>query len=157
MSWNSLIFPAKKIRAEVIRAYVERAGYRGVVCFSCGNATRALRDAGLYVVDVAPGGSLQAGRWWDAAEIRRAWPDLLDATSGHLPAPLLREIAAAFKAHLGDLRGYYHEIPTGSGETLVCLAMAYPGHKFRPVYGQSDATQYEPQAPLNDLVLALQS
>ncbi|HEY0837212.1 MAG TPA: hypothetical protein VGE72_25090 [Azospirillum sp.] len=153
---KTLEIPQRKaLRAAVIARHVAGAGYAGVVCFSCGNASRALKAAGLYVVEVAPGGDLAPGRWWGADEIRRAWPHLLDATSGHLGAPLMAQIAAALRAHLGRLEPGAYAVPTGSGETLVCLAMAYPACRFRPLYGDTPGTRYEAAAPLNPLVAAL--
>ena len=47
-------------------------------------------------MDIAPSGSLSPGRWWEPHEIARAWPDLLDATSGHLPTHLLRDLAVTY-------------------------------------------------------------
>lgn len=140
----------------MIAAWCARAGLPGVVCFSCGNATRELKAAGLYVVDVAPGGALEAGRWWGADEIRRAWPHLLDATSGHLPPPIMVEVAAALAAELGRLAvDVVHEVPTGSGETITCLRMAYPAHTFAAAYDdRAIATRYNDRAPLAALVSA---
>ncbi len=144
-------FPNKALRAKVIARYVQAAGYRGVVCFSCGNASAALEACGLYVVDIGPGGSLQAGQWWTPAEIHKAWPDLFDATSGHLPIPLMLDIARAYRTYLGELQGEY-QVPTGSGETITCLRYAYPDCSFVPVYNLDRATRLEPNAPLNCIV-----
>lgn len=145
----------KALRAAVIARHVREAGLPGVVCFSCGNASKALKEAGLFVVEIAPGGDLSAGKWWTAPEIARAWPHLFDATSGHLPPPVMSAVAAALRDDLGDLSPATFEVPTGSGETLVCLAMVYPGSRFRPVYGVGRGTEFEPRAPLNGLVQAL--
>lgn len=131
---------------------MQKAGYRGCVCFSCGNASRALKKQGLFVVDIAPEGALDAKEWWAPAQIHKAWPDLFDATSGHLPMPLMNEIAAAFKVFLGNLPEPSYKVPTGSGETIVCLSLAYPDTDFVPIYNLDAATQYEPKAPLNKLV-----
>jgi hypothetical protein len=120
--------------------------------FSCGNASRALREAGLDTVDISPTGELLAGKWWNAARIRQTWPDRLDATSGHLPMPLMLEVARAFRGHLGNLWTGTYQVPTGSGETLVCLSMAYPNTLFMPVYDLDEATAYNAEAPLNDMV-----
>jgi len=131
---------------------MKRCGYRGCVCFSCGNASEALKKQGLYVFDVAPQGSLNANKWWTPEEIHKAWPDLFDATSGHLPIHLMNEIAAAFKTFLGNLPEHCYSVPTGSGETIICLKLVYPDIEFIPVYDLDPATKYEPDAPLNDLV-----
>jgi len=143
-----LRFPAKVIRAQIIEHHVRTAGYRGCVCFSCGNASAALRGRGLYVVDVSPSGMLAATRWWQPEEIKRCWHDLFDATSGHLPAYLMARIAEAYRAHLGALSDTIYDVPTGSGETIICLRWAYPGTNFRPVVDDTPATARHPQAPL---------
>lgn len=149
-----LDFPHKALRARVIAEWVRAAGYPGVVCFSCGHASRALKDVGLYCVEVAPTGALQAGCWWSPEEIHRCWPHLLDATSGHLPAPLMTKLADAYKAWLGDLtEGATYRIATGSGETVLCLKIAYPDCTFIPYYDNSSpSTTFSPAAPLNSWV-----
>lgn len=141
--------PQRKIvRALLIKWHVETAGYRGCVCFSCGHASSALREAGLYVVDVSPTGDLLANRWWTPEEIHRAWPDLFDATSGHLPAYLMVRLAAAYRNILGTLTLPRYRVPTGSGETLLCLRWAYPKTEFVPVFDCGPGTTREPGAPL---------
>lgn len=146
-----LIFPAKQIRAQVIAEYANAAGYRGVVAFSCGNATRELRAAGLWVLDISPSGDIApTGKWWTPAEIHRAFPDLFDATSGHLPAWMMIEIGKRFREYLGDIEG--GDVPSGSGETIMCLRWAYPDKIFRPVYNLDKATEYNDNSPLNYLV-----
>ncbi len=145
-----LKLPNKRIRAEVIARYVKQAGYRGVVAFSCGNATRALIEAGLWVLDISPNGMVApTNKWWTPAEIHAAFPDLFDATSGHLPGHLMVEIAKAYKQHLGELPNQVYEVPTGSGETILCLRWAYPGKTFVPVYNVGKGTEYDGRAPLN--------
>lgn len=153
---SSLTIPHRKaLRAAVIAQHVRESGLPGVVCFSCGNASRALKEAGLFVVEIAPGGDLSTGRWWTAPEIARAWPHLFDATSGHLAFPVMAAVADALRIDLGELPAGTYTVPTGSGETLVCLSMAYPACRFLPVYGIGQGTQFEPRAPLNGLVQAL--
>lgn len=152
-----LRFANKQLRAEVIAAYLRKAGRfdAGVVCFSCGNASRALQAVGLHVVDISPAGELHAGSWWRQADIARAFPAHFDATSGHLHAGLMAEIGAAYRAALGDLPDRV-EVPAGSGETVVCLAMAYPATAFVAVYDDSNpATTWSADAPLNALVKRL--
>jgi len=150
-----LRFPNKRLRAKVLAQHYFKCGnFAGVVCFSCGNASKALKDEGLPVVDISPSGDLEARKWFGAADIQRAFPNFLDATSGHLPPHLLKLVAAEFRAHLGELDGEHYAVPTGSGETLLALCMAYPQKWFSPVYDDSNpATTYEPEAPLNALVL----
>ncbi len=149
-------FPRKEIRADLIAHHVRLAGYKGAVCFSCGNASAALVKTGIYVVDVSPTGALEAKRWWQPWEVARAWPELFDATSGHLPLWLMVKIADAFKEHIGELKpGATHQVGTGSGESFVCLQIAYPEVHFEPVYGLTRGTQYDKFAPLNPVVNAL--
>lgn len=148
-----LTFPQRKhIRAGVIADYVQAAGFSGVVVFTCGNAARALRERGLDVLEIGPHGVLLPGRWWTPAEIHRAWPALFDATSGHLPAPLMVSISKAFRDFLGDLSQREYDVPTGSGETITCLRWAYPDTVFLPVYSLDAHTKFEPLAPLNYIV-----
>jgi len=154
---SRLTIPAKRLRAEAIAEYVRAAGVGGVVCFTCGNAAEELRRQGLHVVEVGPRGELDAGWWWPAERIARTWPHLLDATSGHLPAPLMARVAEAFRRYLGPLdMDVVHEVASGSGETVVCLAWAYPECRFAAVYdGRRPETRYGRQAPLNGLVRAV--
>lgn len=147
-------FPHKQIRAAVIRQYMEENGHTRAVCFSCGNASKALKEAGVDVLDISPAGDLAPRRWFTQAEIRRVFPDRFDATSGHLPAELMTRIARAFKDHIGQMHGHIY-LPTGSGETLVELKMAYPALRITAVYGMDAATEYSQEAPLNALVVAI--
>lgn len=113
----------------------------------------ALREAGVETVMVTPGSMwLQWWPWWTAWEIHRQWPNLLDATSGHLPIPVMQQIALALRENIGDLPEDAYMVPTGSGETILCLRWAYSGPQFIPVYNTFRGTKYEPLAPLNDLV-----
>lgn len=156
-----LTLPERKLlRASVVARYAAAAGYPGVVVFSCGNAARALQSAGrlhgLTVVPVHKGGPLVPGAWWEPAAIHEAWPTFMDATSGHLPAPLMVQLAGRLREHLGPLdRRHRYVVPTGSGETVLCLAMAYPGVDFVAAYDDTvAATRWEPGAPLNTWVEA---
>lgn len=150
----------KHIRAAVIAAYCRRAGITGVVVFSCGNASRALRlheHAGLRVVDIARDGRLSTTEWWTPEEIHSAFPGFLDATSGHLAPPLMAQLANAYREHLGELEeGVTYKVPTGSGETIVALSTAYPEHYFTPVYNVGTGTARDEKAPLNGLVDAIE-
>lgn len=145
-------FPAKKLRSKAVKRYMERRGMKHAVCFSCGNASRELREAGVDVLDVSPTGDMEALRWFEPSEIARLFPDAFDATSGHLPIECMLEVAEEFRA-VDVPDGAF--IPTGSGETLVCLKMAHPDRRLHAVYNLDDATKYEERAPLNRLVEAL--
>lgn len=135
----------------MINLYCKRAGYRGVVCFSCGNASAELKKV-IDTIDVSVTGDLTANKWWDSAEIHRIWPHRFDATSGHLPAPLLDGLALAYRQEIGELTEKEYNVPTGSGETIICLALAYPDIKFNAIYDVGPGTEYNEQAPLNGLV-----
>jgi len=150
-----LRFPAKTLRATVVRDWMVRAGVARAVCFTCGNAGWALVQAGVDVLCVGAGCGLVPGRWWTQAQIRAAWPARLDATSGHLPVELLLLLGEAYRAHIGpDLPSL--RVPSGSGETVVALALAYPGADLVAVYDdRQPETTYHPEAPLTPLVRRL--
>jgi hypothetical protein len=153
-----LQFPNKKLRARVIADFVRNSSYRGVVVFSCGNAAKALREEGLDVVEIGPRGDLQTQKWWKAAEIHRLHPGRFDATSGHLPACLMVEVGKAFREHLGDLAPGRYAVPTGSGETIMCLRAAYPSRSvvlYAAYNNDRPETERDPMNPLNDFVDAL--
>src|SRR5882672_2126355 len=153
MESKELHFPHKRIRAKVIAEFARSAAYHGVVCFTCGNAAQTLRDQGLEVTEVGPRGDLNPSKWWTIAEIHRTFPHLFDATSGHLPIPLLADIAKAFREHLGDLPSGRYSVPSGSGETITCLRVAYPLLTFDASYDNSKPeTVRHPDAPLNAIV-----
>ena len=150
-----LKFPNKKIRAAVIRDYMKEYKLPRAVCFSCGNASRELKAAGVDVLEISPTGSLNAAKWFTMGEIKNTFPDYFDATSGHLPLECMLRLADAYKAYFGgDLPAEVY-LPTGSGETLVCLKMAFPAAKITAVYNLDAATLYESGAPLNKLVALL--
>lgn len=150
-----LRFPHKRIRAEVIKEYLRGKGFRGVVCFSCGNASAELRRAGLRVLDISERGDLQARRWFDPGEIAETFRGWFDGTAGHLSAEVMNLLSAAYRDYLGDDIPERNYIPTGSGETIVCLKIAYPDKKFIAVYNLNAATRYEEGAVLNGLVRAV--
>jgi hypothetical protein len=147
-----LSFPAKMIRAKMISEYVRSADYSGVVVFTCGNAAAALRAEGLDVLEIGESGTLAPRQWWTPAEIHRIWPTRFDATSGHLPMPMMAKLTQAFRYHLGELPNGEYLVPTGSGETILCLRWAYPAIRFEPAYNVGRGTEYNEFAPLNTLV-----
>lgn len=150
---------AKHIRADVIDRYMRANGFRLCVCFSCGNASRILKEHGVPCVAVAPDGDLLAGRWWTMAEIRRTFPTAFDATSGQLPADVMLQVAHEFRKEFAPLfadgdKAYV--IPTGSGETVLCLKLAFPDRTFIAQWRTGDPNcEYEPCAPLTPFVRAL--
>ena len=147
-------FPNKALRAFAIKSYMEKAGYEKAVCFSCGNASRALREAGVDVLDISKSGDLQALRWFTQYEIKKTFPDHFDATSGHIPFECMQAVADIFKEYIGELPDHI-SLPTGSGETLVELKMAFPDTKITAVYNIDDATEYDEGCVLNSIVKAL--
>ena len=148
-------FNNKELRSIAIKAYMQRHGLDKAVCFSCGNASRQLKAAGVKTLDISPTGDLQANRWFTIGEIKTAFPDYFDATSGHLPMDCMLAVADEFYFNLHKAIPNEILLPTGSGETLVCLKMAFPKTKITAVYNLDAATQFEEDAPLNDLVRLL--
>lgn len=149
-----LRFPHKKIRAEKIKQYMQQAGYKKAVCFSCGNAARELLRAGVPTIHIGEKGILTPKVWFKQAEIHDTFPECFDATSGHLPMELMLRIGRAYREYLGDLDECVY-VPTGSGETLVCLKLAYPDTDFVAIYNIDEKTEYSEDAPLNGLVKEL--
>ncbi len=151
-----LILPHRKItRAKIIREYMQRAGYAAAVCFTCGNAGRALIDVGVETLVVGPGGALLPEKWWSQADISRAWPHLFDATSGHLPMEVMLQLAEEYRQRYRQVlkNGGSYVVPSGSGETAVALALAYPRAHIVARYDNTrPECKYEPGAPLNKLV-----
>lgn len=147
----------KHHRAMAIAQHVRRLGHERVVCFTCGNAAKALRNVGLDVVEVGPEGPLRTKRWWTPGEIAQAWPDRFDATSGHLPVWMMTDIGLRVLSMYPRLSTEeVYEIPTGSGETLCCLALANPRLRLVGVYDERlPETTYHSEAPLNTLTRAL--
>ena len=153
MEVELLRFPHKRIRAQIIKQYIE-GRYKKAVCFSCGNAAMALEDAGVKTLHIGEHGVLKPQKWFTQAEIHEMFPDYFDATSGHLPAELMNMLANAYKNYLRELPPEVY-VPTGSGETLVCLKTAFPAVDFVAVYNLDKATEYGESCPLNALVKAL--
>ena len=152
-----LTFPHKMIRSKVIKAYMQEAGYDRAVCFTCGNAGRELQEAGVDVLIIGAGGKLLPNYWFSMAEVQSTFKGYFDATSGHLNIELMKRIGKAYKRYLGNLESPQH-IPSGSGECLVCLKLAYPGVDFIAEYdvqGLEEPTRYDEQSPLNALVRLL--
>jgi hypothetical protein len=148
-------FENKRIRAEVIAKYIKNAGYDGVVCFSCGNASAELKKCNINVIDISPNGGLIANKWWRAWEIKKAFPLFFNATSGYLNLELMYEIGIAFKKEIGNLPTNV-EVDSGSGETAICLALVYPNVKFTAIYNNNNlATTFNAESPLNVLVKKL--
>lgn len=155
MTRIDIAYKAKRARARVIARYMERNGIRRCVCFSCGNACDALIADGLDCVAIAPERDLRAERWWTMEEIRQTFPTAFDATSGHLPVDVLLDVADAFRSEFAGLfeEGCEYIVPTGSGETILCLKLAFPRIFFRAEWVRGiPALEPEPLAPLRPFV-----
>ena len=151
MAFELFRFPNKSLRAQGIKEYMRRAGYDRAVCFSCGNASARLKAVGVDLLDISTGGDLIAGRWFTQSEIKRWFPECFDATSGHLPLECMIDISRIFKRYLRKIPGEIF-LPTGSGETLVELKMAFPACKINAVYNLDAATEYSVDCVLNGMV-----
>lgn len=149
----------KAIRARVIERYMREAGYAQAVCFTCGNAARALRRRGVTLWAVSHRGGeginevLAPGEWYTPATVaRRFGKTYFDATSGHLPMPLMVEIARELREAVALALDREWLVPTGSGETIVTLRLAFPENRFVPVRLGTPETEYSEHAPLNLVV-----
>lgn len=149
---NLLVFPHKKIRAELIKEYLNRSRYDKVVCFSCGNAAREIKEAGIDTLFIGEDGELKPNEWFTQLKIDNIFPKYFNATSGHLPIELMQMLSERYKTYLGELSSDVIYVPTGSGETIICLKIAYPHKKFVAVYNLDNATKYDNENPLNCLV-----
>lgn len=146
---------AKQIRACVIHEYMLQNGYDHCVCFSCGNATRALKAEGVSCISISPDGDLTANRWWSISEVRKAFANAFDATSGHLPIDVLIAIAKKYREAFSDVfvKGKEYVIPTGSGETVFCLSMAFKDIKFIAQWRKDDPScEMSVEAPMTEII-----
>ena len=146
---------AKEIRSSVIHQYMQQNGYNYCVCFSCGNATKALIKEGVSCISIAPDGDLTANRWWSIAEVRKVFANAFDATSGHLSIDVMQAISKKYREAFSDIcvAGNEYVIPTGSGETVFCLSMAFPDIKFVAQWqkGEPSCEMYE-DAPMTQII-----
>jgi hypothetical protein len=147
-----LVAAVKLARTYAVRDYVVAAGGVGVVCFSSGNASRLLREAGLDVVDVSPLGDLQPRGWISAGLIRRWFPNRFDATCGHLPLAVMASAALILRRLTARPARWETAIPSGSGETLAILRMAFPDRRFYPTTDGTPATERDPNNPLSTIL-----
>ena len=147
----------KRIRAEIIKAHMKDLRIERAVCFTCGNASKALRKAGVKTLSIGPGQDLNPEeKWFEVDDIKKEFPEHFDATSGNLSVDLMNQIAREMRRTLGkDFKG--GKIKVGSGETLLVLTIAYPELKGKiiPIRTQRPETQYDKGAPLNKLLSAI--
>jgi len=149
---NKINLWQKKIRSTVIAEYLLSINTNKCVCFSCGNSALFLKEAGLNVVYVGEKASLIPSKWFTFNEISNYFNGLFDATSGHLPFPLMIRISELMKKEMPIYKGKT-DILTGSGETIICLKLAYPNVNFKPIREENNpATEFNVNAPLNKLI-----
>ncbi|MDP8255083.1 MAG: hypothetical protein P9M14_04995, partial [Candidatus Alcyoniella australis] len=144
----------KAIRAQVIAEHLRLLGATRCVVYTCGNAARALREEGLDVVEVGPRGALQPSRELTYEEILQAHPGLFNATSGHLPPPLMYRLAERIFEHLPVEIFQNHKTiycPCGSGETLVAMAHLVPFSRLVAVVSDQIAALRFDFSPLKHL------
>lgn len=147
-----LIFPHKEIRSKVILKYYYKE--KNFVCFSSGNAVAELKKLTPNVIGCGGyvGADYSPTSWFSQRDVEIAFPNEIDVTCGHLPIELMVKLADAYREYLGELTDSVYEVPTGSGETIVCLKLAYPDKDFIAVYNLDKHTEYNEKAPLNRLV-----
>lgn len=144
----------KDIRAKVIKKHLDAIGTNKCICFTCGNATISLRSHGINVISIGDNEELKTNKWWTYSEIQKYF-GLFDATSGHLPLPLINDISIQVRDKLNSMIKDIDEIidiPTGSGESLLIMCMAFPKKRFRSIRLNNKETVYNIDAPLNHLV-----
>lgn len=148
----------KQIRAEVIATYLHQVGIKDVLCFSSGNCAKYLKMQGLNVLAV-----VNPQEWYTPEQIGSF--GLFDATSGNIPMFLINRIAERFAkdSQLGrvklicdgaaeSVKNGVLRLPTGSGESLLIIKLAYPHLEIEPIYDLDEATKYNEGAPLNAMV-----
>lgn len=120
-----------------------------IVLFSSGNAYKCLHDLHTNTM------RLESDDWVSQEYIRNTFPNSFDATSGHLSIELMNQIAKSLHDKYKDVldENKTYGIMSGSGETLVCMKLAFPQVKFVAIYDDnSEHTSYSEFAPLNKLV-----
>lgn len=145
-----LNFDFKFHRAAVVQRYLSESGKAPrVVVVTCGNSARKLRKVGLSVYEIGVQGPLVPTRWLTPEDIAQAFPNRFDATSGHLPLFLMLRVAAMLRAKhpegidIARTGGRIH-VPSGSGESAVITALAFPGAQVVAVFNNSKPdTKYE--------------
>ncbi|MBW2006016.1 MAG: hypothetical protein JRI72_15725 [Deltaproteobacteria bacterium] len=116
----------KIIRAEVIMDRLP-AGTKRIICLSCGNASKALKETikSVPVISVDPRSPVQATRELTIDELWQFFgPDSFNATSGYLPLDWVEAIGQRLIPYVPKADKYF--IPCGSGETLMALSFFIP-------------------------------
>jgi len=143
----------KKIRSKIIKEYIKKVGINKVVCFTCGNATQFMRDEGIDVLSLGENEDLNPCYWWTQEKINKTFKNYFNATSGDLPLFLMYKIANKLKKELGNYKS--GKIKIGSGETALCLKLAFPKAKIELYRDGNKETIYSPKANLNQLLKIL--
>lgn len=138
--------------------YVKETPYEGIVCVGEGPTVMELikaAPAGMPVV------TIETDRAISMEGIANAYPRHFDATNGHLPLWLMVRIANKFaewiNANVRKSMGGEVRIPTGSGETLFELRIAYPEiteTQFVALYDFNRDKRFDPNGPINQAVRA---
>ena len=142
--------PNKAIRSGVIKAFL---GKDKCFCFSCGNATKALKKVGVKVVGISKQDDLAATKYIDPFVTKQIF-DTFDATSGHLPISLMPYIAQQIKNYLPDAMYRDSDLifcPLGSGETLFALSWLFPISRLVGVYGDYEPVKFA-KTPLKNFI-----
>ncbi|GIW70338.1 MAG: hypothetical protein KatS3mg101_1085 [Patescibacteria group bacterium] len=139
----------KKIRAEVIADYI---GKRRAFAFSCGNATRWLKRAGVNLIPI-DGEALKACRFITIEEMDR-WFDAFNATSGYLPTYLMERIAKKIESKIPEIKKEkIIAVPFGSGELILALGFFIPLKKIIAIYSNEFApTRQDGTSPIAEFI-----
>ncbi len=135
-----LPLPNKRIRAEVIKDYY---GDARLYCFSCGNATRALQEAGTKVTTIEG-----ADRYISPKMADKIFGGV-NVTSGCLIPQLMTKLALRYEDELltlPDTGDVY--VPCGSGETLFALSYFVNIRRLKPVISNYAPLQLNNMSPL---------
>lgn len=141
----------KSIRSEIIADDIRKKNLDGAVCFSSGTALHYLREAVPYVLGVSDeNGDLRARRWFPMKEIKRIFPTLYDATSGHLTRETIIRCSERLKREVKcELTTAL--IASGSGESALIANYAFPECNFIPIFDQRNQhTKWSAECELND-------
>jgi len=116
----------KKIRSDLLFKIL---GDVPVVVYTCGNSAIELKKSGFTdVLDIGDKGTYQPNNWHYSYFIKKLFPNRIDLTSGHLPVDLCYLLGKEYSNQLSELPSV---VPSGSGETVLSLALANPERSFK--------------------------
>lgn len=148
---NLLPLQNKRIRAEAI---VDHYGNRRLYCFSCGNATAALQDAGANVISISPHDKINS-QGYISPMVSDEMFQGVNVTSGSLPLHLMSDIAHQYEIILGDtIKNQDVYVPCGSGETLFALSFFIPVSRLKAVTSTFAPIDLDGTSPLEQWVLS---